>query len=283
MTARVGNGPKPIRAAYASALKDHLAEPTEQSLGEAYELGRDAVSRQLSVLDLAVAHQEALLAVVERAPEAEDIAQLLRSAGSFLLESLGAFEMVQRSVGEAREAAETERRQTAISRQLSTFLADASLGLGTADSLPEMLTLLVEQAGELLDAECCVATVAGDGRPRIAEAVACVRDERRWAKVVQWLDLFAIYRQVRLNGGSMRAEGEQLRRLSSFASASGDPAARGWLAASLTTFDGGELGAIQLFDKLDGSFSADDEAALVHLAQMASAAIERAQLHGARS
>ncbi len=283
MTGRVGRGPTAIGTAYASALRDYLAEPTEHSLREAYELGRDAVSRQLSVLDLALAHQEALLSVVDGASKVEDVQQLVRTAGNFLLESLGAFEMVQRGVAEAREAAETERRQTAMSRQLSTFLADASLWLGAADSLPEMLRLVVEQAGELLNAECCLATVAGDGRPRIAEAVSCVRDERRWAKVVQWLDLFAVYRQVRLNGGSMRAEGRQLRQLSSFDSVGGEPAARGWLAASLTTFDGGELGAIQLFDKLDGGFTADDEASLVHLAQIASAAIERAQLHGTPS
>jgi Phosphoserine phosphatase RsbU, N-terminal domain len=283
VTERVGTGPPAIGAAYASALRDYLAEPTEQSLREAYELGRDAVARQLSVLDLALAHQEALLSVVDGASGAEDVRQLVRTAGSFLLESLGAFEMVQRAVGEAREAAETERRQTAMSRQLSAFLSDVPLALGTADSLPEMLRLVVEQAVELLDAECGVATVAGDGLPRIAEAVTCVGDERRWAKVVQWLDLFAVYRQVRLNGGSMRADSEQLRQLSSFTSVGGEPAARHWLAASLTTFDGGELGAIQLFDKLEGGFTADDEAALVHLAQMASAAIERAQLHGAQT
>ena len=141
MTARVGNGAETDPTAYASALQGHLAEPTEHSLGEAYELGRDAVSRQLSVLDLALAHQEALLAVVERAPEGGGHrSSCCEAAGNFLLESLGAFEMVQRRVGEAREAAETERRQTAMSRQLSTFLADASLGLGAADSLPEMLT-----------------------------------------------------------------------------------------------------------------------------------------------
>ena len=40
--------------------------------------------------------------------------------------------------------------------------------------------------------------------------------------------------------------------------------------------------AIQLFDKQHGDFTADDEAALVHLAQMASAAVERTQLYEER-
>ena len=57
----------------------------------------------------------------------------------------------------------------------------------------------------------------------------------------------------------------------------------GWLAASLTALDGSELGAIQLFDKQGGGFTVDDEAALVHLAQMTSAAVERARLYHERS
>ena len=71
--------------------------------------------------------------------------------------------MVQRGFGEAREAARLERRQTELSRQLSTFLADASLALDASESLEEMLRLVAEQARELVDADCCVATV-GDGR-----------------------------------------------------------------------------------------------------------------------
>ena len=55
------NSPVAFRAAYSSALGDYLLHPSEASLSAAYELVRDAVSRHLSVLDVAVAHQEALL------------------------------------------------------------------------------------------------------------------------------------------------------------------------------------------------------------------------------
>ena len=54
---------------------------------------------------------------------------------------------------------------------------------------------------------------------------------------------------------------------------------RGWLGASLSALDGSQLGAVQCFDKGEGQFSAEDESALVHLAQMASAAVERAQIY----
>ena len=92
---------------------------------------------------------------------------MARAAGEFFLESLSSFEMVQRGFREAQEAARLERRQKEMSRQLSTFLADASLALDASDSLEEMLQLVAEQARELVGAECCVVTVATDGQPRV--------------------------------------------------------------------------------------------------------------------
>jgi hypothetical protein len=268
-----------FRAAYASALEDYLREPTEAALRVAYELARDAVSRQLSVLDLADAHQEALLSALAAAPGAAEVERVARAAGDFFLEGLSTFEMVQRGFREAREAALDARRRTELSRMLSSFLADASLAIDASDSLEEVLRLVAEQARELVDAECCVATVAAAGRPRAAEAASYSEADRRWPGFVQWLDLFALYRVIRLAGGSVRIAGEELTGLPPFRTAVGDRPLEGWLAASLTALDGSELGAIQVFDKQDGSFTQSDEAVLIHVAQMASAAVERARLY----
>jgi hypothetical protein len=274
-----GTGVVGFRAAYASALADYLADPSEGPLRIAYELGREAVSRRLSVLDLAVAHQEAFVSVLVGASGSTETQQVTRAAGDFFLESLSAFEMVQLGFREAQEAARLERRQTEMSRQLSTFLADGSLAREAYHSLEEMLRLVAEQARELVDAECCVATVAAPGRSRAAEAASYSEADRRWTGFVQWLDLFAIYRVIRLAGGSVRIAGEELTALPPFRTAVADRPLRGWLAASLTALDGSELGAIQVFDKQDGSFTESDEAVLIHLAQMASAAVERARLY----
>lgn len=268
-----------FRAAYASALADYLDDPSEGSLRIAYELGREGVSRRLSVLDLAVAHQEALVSALAEASGSTETQQVTHSAGDFFLESLSSFEMVQRGFREAQEAARVERRQTEMSRQLSTFLADASLALNASDSLEEMLRLVAEQARELVDAECCVATVAAAGQPRAAEAVSYSQDDRRWTGFVQWLDLFAIYRVIRVGGGSVRSAEEELAALPAFRNPARNRPLKGWLAAALTALDGSELGAIQLFDKHDGPFTGEDEAALIHLAQMASAAVDRAMLY----
>jgi GAF domain-containing protein len=267
----------PFRAAYASALGEYLRNPTETSLRVAYELAREAVGRRLSVLDLAVAHQEALQSALAGASEPDEMQRVARGAGDFFLEGLSTFEMVQRGFREAQQAAWLERRQTELSRQLSSFLADASLALDAEDSLQEMLRLVAEQARELVDAACCVATVTAEGQPRAAEAVSHSEDTR-WPTFVRWLDLVATYRLLRLRGGSVRLAAEELADLPHLRATAGPPL-RGWLAASLTALDGSELGAIQLFDKHDGAFTGEDEAALVHLAQMASAAVDRARLY----
>ena len=282
MTPGLSAGTGPFRAAYASALRGHLRDPTEISLHDAYELARDAVSRQLSVLDLAVAHQEALLCALEGASGAAEVDRIVRAAGDFLLEGLATYEMVQRGFREAREAVLHERRQTELSRQLSSFLADASLALDAHDSLQEMLQLVAEQARELVGADCCVTTVAAPGLPRSAEAASYAETDRRWPTLVRWLDREAIYALVRRRGGSVRVRGEQLATLAPFRDLQVERPLQGWLAASLTALDGTELGAVQLFDKQEGDFTPEDEAALVHLAQMASAAVERARLYQER-
>jgi hypothetical protein len=278
-----GTGTGPFRSAYASALLDHLLEPSETSLHVAYELAREAVNRGFSVLDLADAHHQALMSVLADASDAAEAQAIAGAAGDFFLEGLSTFEMVQRGFAEARQAALLERRQTRLSRQLSTFLADASLALDASESLEEMLRLVAEQARELVGADCCVATVAVGGRPRTAEGASYREDERRWTAFTRWLDLLAIYRVIRQSGGSARVTGDQLARLPPLCTADDAPPLRGWLAASLTALDGSELGAIQLFDKQGAGFTVDDEAALVHLAQMTSAAVERARLYHERS
>jgi Phosphoserine phosphatase RsbU, N-terminal domain len=273
-----GIGAFSFRAAYASALADYVRDSTEYSLHAAYELGRDAVSRQLSVLDLAVTHQEALLATLREASGPAEVEHAAAAAGDFFLESLSSFDMIGRGFDEAREAARLERRQAAMSRQLSTFLADASLALDASESLEEMLRLVAEQARELVGARCCLATVGLQGQPRTAEAASY--EDRRLQAFVRWIDLPAILAVLRGRGGAVRLAGGELAALPPFRTAGPvGSVPEGWLAASLTALDGAELGAIQLFDKEAGSFTADDEAVLLHLAQMASAAVERSLLY----
>jgi hypothetical protein len=218
---------------YATALAGYVQGPDETALRTAYELGREAVSRELTVLDLAVVHHDALISALRASGRVDGPAA--EAARDFFVESLSAFEMVRRGFHEAHEAAQLEQRHAAILRQLSNFLADASLALDAAASLEEMLQLVVEQARELLGARRCHARLFVDDEA--AESIEAV--------------------SVSENGG---AEG------------AGD-----LISATFSGWDGRELGTIEVGDKTNGEFSDVDAAVLVHLAQMASAAVERAR------
>ena len=231
-----------FRSAYRSALARHLADRSERGLRAAYELGRDAVERRVSVLDLAAVHHEGLIGALRGCSDSGEVEAVTRAAADFFLESLSAFEMVQRGFSEAREAAILEQRHAAILRQLSSLLADASLAFGASESLEEMLQLVAEQARELTNARYCRATAASVGGGAIEAASSA---------------------------GGLTAERPARA-----------PASR--LSAPLTALDGHEFGSIELVDKPDGGFTELDEAILVHLAQMAAAALERARLYQPR-
>jgi hypothetical protein len=228
-----------FRTAYRSALAGHLADRGEIGLRAAYELGRDAVERRLSVLDLAAVHHEGLIESLRGCSDGGEVEAMTRAAADFFLESLSAFEMVQRGFREAREAAILERRHAEILRQLSNLLADPSLAFGASESLEEMLQLVAEQARELTNARYCRATAAFPAGAGRIDAASHADD------------------------GSTRA-----------------PTSR--LSAPLTALDGRELGSIELVAKADGDFTELDEAILVHVAQMAAAALERARLYQRR-
>jgi hypothetical protein len=112
-----------FRAAYEFAFRRFVAHADETLLRAAYELGRDAVGRQLSVLDLAVVHHDVLLATVRRASTPADVAHAIEAAGQFFLEVCRPTRWSD-GVRRDAEAARMERRHAEMLRQLSTFLAE---------------------------------------------------------------------------------------------------------------------------------------------------------------
>jgi hypothetical protein len=262
-----------LRRSYAAGLQTYLRDPNERTLRAAYELGREAVTRELDVLDLALVHHEALAAAL-RAAGLDDLERVTRSAGDFLVDSLSAFEMIRRAYTEARDAAALERRQASMLRQLSNLLADASLALD-AGSLDEMLRLVAEQARELTRAACCVAALAGTDGLDVEAAV--FDDDEDTAAFVESADLRALAgvldsaaRTVRMSGDELAAH-PATRRL--------DLHGAGWLAAPLTTLDERQIGWIQLLASAGAEFTEINEAVLGHLAQMTSATVERARMY----
>lgn len=261
-------------ARYESSFHEYLRAPREETLHAAYQLGRRAVEDGMSVLDLAMAHHAALRAAMADVP----IEPALAGAEEFFLESLAAFEMVQRGFQEARESAALQRRHAELLRQLSGFLADASLALQASDSLDEMLQLVCEQARELLSAVCCMVTI-GDGPQAHARAASYPEEDLRWRALATWADLSRLDRAVRVSPEARRISADEARGLVETGDASADQLAGEWLGVALRSLDGRTLGAIHVGDGAPARFSALDEAVIAHLGHMAAATVERALLY----
>jgi hypothetical protein len=267
---------------YREGFDVYLRDRDERALTRAYELGRSAVAQDLSVLDLASAHQDVLLDRLRSDPASTSQEDVIRAAGDFFLEGVSAFEVVTRALQGARETALVERQNATILRQLSSFLADASLALDASGSIEEMLQLVAEHARELTGAEGCAVRLSLDeGTPAI-DAFAV--DERDPGFESQLDDLSSLYRALEPPTGSVRLTGSELERHREARALTTPKQAtawkpRAWLAAALTGLDGRHFGLIHVFDKQAGDFSELDEAVLVQLAQMASAAVERTQLY----
>jgi serine phosphatase RsbU (regulator of sigma subunit)/anti-sigma regulatory factor (Ser/Thr protein kinase) len=137
-----------FREGYASAFRKHLVGSGETGLESAYELGRNAVTGGLSLLDLAGVHHEVLAEVISESPPVE--AERISKAGTdFYLESLATFEMTQRGFQEAHETAQLQARHASQLRGL----AEASLAVNSTLSSAEMLGLVERSAREIIGAD----------------------------------------------------------------------------------------------------------------------------------
>ena len=225
-------------------------------------------AREFSVLDLAALHNEALVAAF---PSTGAEAQLARAAGEFFLESLSAYELLARVLRQSSEVARVEQRHAVLLRQLSGFLADASLAVDANASVQEVLQLVAEHALEVVDAGACSARLAPSEGDRAREAQALTSSEAPDPRVRD--ALAALYPGLRPDGGPVRLDTAEVG-----AHVAGADVA--WLAAPFTALDARTTGLLQLFSSSDErTFSAIDEAVVVQLAQMASATFERMDLY----
>jgi hypothetical protein len=273
-------GPAEFRAAYASAIVAYLAEGDEAPRRTAYELGREAVASGLGLMDVADAHHDAILAALGAGVPAE---AATRAAGDLFLETLSAFEMLRRGVGEAREEAERERRHAAILRQLSNFLADASLAVSSEGATHEILHLLAEQARELIGGAVCVASAHAEGDAPAARAASFAEAETALGARVALADLSPLEEVAWAFGRVARADpSDQLAR-SMAGSEDAATSLRSWLGVPLTRLDGRDIGFIHLFDRPPRAYTPAQAGVLLQLAQLGSAALERADLYARRA
>ncbi|XXF78036.1 PAS domain-containing protein [Myxococcaceae bacterium GXIMD 01537] len=162
-------------------------------------------------------------------------------------------------------------------------LATASLAICEADTVERVLRAITEQAREVIGAHQCVTSLtSGESWAQAINEVSLSDKYSEWHGFTPRPDGSGIYARVCRLNRPMRlthAELEAHPGWRGFGEQAGEqPPMRGWLAAPLVSRSGKNLGLIQLSDRYEGDFTAEDEAVLVQLARMASVALENARL-----
>jgi|GEM_PF-2551280 len=155
-------------------------------------------------------------------------------------------------------------------------LAEMALQLSVAQDLETTLEVVTTGARQLIASQAAeTIRLSGDDWHLAQRAISCCEGHDP-------LPPLSESHQTLRN--QVRSSNRPLRLAARTADAEGDSAGDAWLrydclAAPLTDREGRNIGLILLHEKLTGTYSSNDEAILVQIAQMASVALERARLY----
>jgi hypothetical protein len=138
-----GDAYERFRRDYAPAFLQYLSERGEPGRRAAYELGRRAITEQLSVLDVASIHHVVLLEVLRAHRTPRELEHIAQAASEFLVEALAVFEMTQRGFAELLSTARSDQhhaqdiqadleRQQALERATGVLMQRHGLTAGVA-------------------------------------------------------------------------------------------------------------------------------------------------------
>ena len=99
-----------FRRNYVPLFLAYLGQRSEAALRAAYELGRNAIRDQVSILDLVQIHHTALARVLTDVKTPEDLEDVASAASTFFVEVLSTFDMTQRGL------VEVGRKQRSLGR-----------------------------------------------------------------------------------------------------------------------------------------------------------------------
>ncbi|MGE0665117.1 MAG: ATP-binding protein [Sphingomonadales bacterium] len=186
-----------------------------------------------------------------------------------------------------RELGLRQREQDRTSKQLNR-LASASVEISSQRSTDDVLRRAVELSRELVPSHQAVLSLTMNKDYAQAVHTVSLSDKYgKWRSYEDHADGSGIYRLVCMNNQPMRLTQNELEAHPDWkgfgAARHRHPPMRGWLAVPLIAQDGGNLGLIQLSDRETADFDDRDEAVLMQLSQMVSAAIENVHLLEART
>jgi signal transduction histidine kinase len=146
---------------YAATLQLYLSGPAEPALASAHELGRQALTDGLGVLEMVTAHSGALAAELKKSPANEERARILDAAEKVFVETLSPFEMAHRAFWDANAAlqrlnevleGQAKRIASALHDDAAQLLASVHLALADlAIRLPPETAQEIRAARSLLD------------------------------------------------------------------------------------------------------------------------------------
>lgn len=174
-----------------------------------------------------------------------------------------------------------ELRVVVAERNVLRSLADAARAMAGARDVETLLRVATEAAQSLVGAHQAVTHRLFGGWD---DAVAFVSLSDRYSGTAEAAVLRAgeLGRLVAASHRPLRLSAAQVRQhpaMAGLAEHGGEPPWADYLAAPIISRDGSNIGVIQLAEKVDGTpFDDDDEAVVVQLAYMASAAIEHVEL-----
>jgi hypothetical protein len=256
---------------YNSSFLTDVAGPSERALHVAYELGRAAVASQLSLLDLTHIHHAVLASRLESCAQ-RDVRTVVETADEFFLQTLSAYEMIQRGFSEAQRELQSEREHADQLRQL----AESSLAVNSSLSIKDMLNAVTDHSKVIIGADCCIAGVTGAGAgvsPMDSQSSGSIHwDYLKKDEIVSKILSVAML-------------------LDAPAKFTGEDPPPGLADIGTTDFSASEfllaplgpgrhcVGFIMLANRVVGGFTDKDESILIQLAQTVSAAVDNAVLY----
>lgn len=272
----------------ASALVSALARPPDLVLGDVMMPGLDGFALLRALRADPRTHMVPVVLLSARAGEEAREEGLEAGADDYLVKPFSARELLARvsahlELARLRVAAARQEHEQADRQRR---LAELSLALNAELAVEVLLKQLTDGAREIVGAEhatCCL-VLHREGSAGPIEAVSAADRYHGWQfddPHADGRDGAALVRRSNQPVRRTRIRLEPRPARPGTAGAAAPPPVHGWLAVPLIGRSGQHLGLLQLAGKRVGEFSADDEAILVQLAQMASIALENASLHDA--
>ena len=167
---------------YEAALFEYLAAPDEHALLRGYDLGRDALTSGVGLLEMIAMHERAVASAMTRARSESQRRNLLDAQSAFLIEALSPFEIARRAFHDTNAVlrrindvleAQAKRIAYALHSEAGQLLASVHFALAEAgrDMPADNAKYLDDVRRMLAEVETRLRNLSHELRPSVLEDV----------------------------------------------------------------------------------------------------------------